>query len=254
MKLGLAFAAAIVLVWVAPATATATGPGVSDLPKALADPVETSFVEVSPGTERAVEGYFDAQIFADNTGTNASERSDIADELRAADFVTGYGREFYMVGRSDWLYELAMVFRQPSGAQSVLATNKVDYARSPNSGSFITVRLNSSAFAVHDIVSGFHWTVIQFVKSNDLFAIARGSQDDFTTAPALAQARKAYDVAPAGTTLAAPAVVPPAYMKYLRPLEIAAFVGALVVAAALMAVVFLVFRPKPQPQNLEQRT
>jgi hypothetical protein len=206
------------------------------------------FVEVDLGTRNAVEGYFDAAGFANATGTDAAARQSISDELTSEGFVTGYGRQWYQPKKSDWLYEVVMVFRDRTSASAAASWNKVEYARSSSFDAFVDVHLNSNAYALTETIQDFQWTVVVFTRSNDMFVIARGSNADYMTDRGLAQAQRAYSQAPNGTAL--PQQSPPtaAFAKYIRPVAIVGLVGALMLAAALGVIVFVVFAPRIQPK------
>jgi hypothetical protein len=241
-RLCAAAVAALGLMPIIPAVAASPGP--SALPSALADPVESGFMEVDQGTSNTLEGYFDASAYARSLAADGTTQQQIVDYLNQYGFVTGYGRDWYLPRRSDWLDEIVMVFNDRSGAAGVASSSKINYARGQYFGSFIDVSRIPNAYGLTETINGFHWTIVTFTKGNDLFSIARGSDSDFMTDQAVTQADKAYAVAPNGTALAGQVVPTSGFSQYVRPLEVVAFVGALVSSVVLAVMVIVIFGPR----------
>jgi hypothetical protein len=241
-RLCVAAATALGLVPVIPAAAASPGP--SALPAALADPVETGFTEMPPGGN-ALEGYFDASRYARATESDAKSQQRLADSIKSWGFVTGYGRTWYMPRLSDWLAELVLVFNDRTGAEGVASSSKDTYASDPAFQAFIDASSVPNAYGLTEISqTGFHWTIVIFTKENDLFAIERGSSTDFMTDQGVAQARRAYTIAPAGTNVADQTPPTSSFARYFRPIAFVAFVGALVSSAVLAVLVIIIFAPR----------
>ena len=80
--------------------AMAASPGTTDLPQALANPVEPDFVETTSNRSGDLVGYFDAGAFAQWAGTDAGSRQAFRDMLTSRGFVTGYQRIWSRLARS----------------------------------------------------------------------------------------------------------------------------------------------------------
>jgi len=248
-------ALAIAMVGLAPVTTVvAASPGPPSLTSALADPVEAGFTEMDLGSANALEGYFDAKVYARNTVTDSKEQQTLVDALNSWGFVTGYGREWYLPRQSDWLGELVMVFRDVSQAEGYASSSKVAYARDPAFQTFIDVPNVPKAYGLTEVTqSPFHWTIVIFTKQNDLFAVERGSRADFMTQQGVAQAEKAFSVAPNGTSLVEQSgPLTATFNKYVRPLAIVVLIGSLISGAVLAILVFVIFsRGSQRPPTVE---
>src|SRR5260370_42621232 len=89
-----------------------------------------------------------------------------------------------------------MGFTRSSGASAVASASKIRYGQEQGFLSFVEPHLSKGSFAVTDSSSGYQWTVVIFLKGNNLFVVVQGSADDLMTDQALAQARRAYDHTP----------------------------------------------------------
>ncbi|HET9780472.1 MAG TPA: hypothetical protein VFR33_01730 [Candidatus Dormibacteraeota bacterium] len=237
---GLAIGAVGALALSAIIQATAATPGPAALRSNLAEPVEPGFVEVDQGSSGTLEGPFDSYMYAASLTTDANVRQQITDGLDQGGFVTGYGREWYFPKQSDWLGELVMVFYRASGASSVASTTKINYARDPGFQSFIDLPQIPNSYGLTEIIDGFHWTVVDFRKGNDFYSVARGSNSDFMTTRAIAQAEKAYAVAPAATELLAPTPAPSAWTRYSHLFVVGSLMFGFGVAVSVIAVVYVI--------------
>ncbi len=160
--------------------------------------------------------------------------------------MTGYGRTWYLPRQSDWLAEVVLVFHDVTEAEGVASSSKDTYARDSTFQSFVDVPTVPNAYGLTEVSqAGFHWTIVIFTKQNDVFAVERGSSSDFMTEQGIAQAEKAYSVAPNGTALAGRAGTASAFSQYVRPLELVAFIGALVSSAVLAVLVIAIFARRP---------
>src|SRR5207248_2868817 len=78
-------------------------------------------------------------------------------------FVTGYGREWYMPGQSDWLGELVIVLHDRSEAQGFAGESKLAYARDAAFQSFFDMSTIPSAYGLTETTpAGFHWSIVIF--------------------------------------------------------------------------------------------
>ncbi len=246
----LAVAAVAALATIPFAGAMAAPPGPAELPNALANPLETSFVEVTSSRQGDVIGYFDAGAFANWAGGDASGRDYVRNELLSNGFVTGYQRIWYMSSSTDTLFETVFVFKTAGGAGSVLDTDKRDFASSKTFRNWVDLQVNDNSFALQEVNSsdGFHWTFAAFVRGNDVFELFRGSESDYQTTAALAQAREMYTVAPNGTALGSQPAAShqSALSKYMTPLVVMLVAGALLLTVALVIAVIVTVIPRNQ--------
>ena len=244
----LAVAAVAALATIPFAGAVAAPPGPAELPNALANPLETSFVEVTSSRQGDVIGYFDAGAFANWAGGDASGRDYLRNELLSNGFVTGYQRIWYMSSSTDTLFETVFVFKTADGAGSVLDTDKRDFASSETFRNWVDLQVNDNSFALQEVSpsDGFHWTFAAFVRGNDVFELFRGSEADFQTTAAIAQAREMYTVAPDGTALGSQRAAShqSALSKYLTPLVVMLVFGALLLTVALVIAVVVTLIPR----------
>ena len=225
--------------------AMAASPGTTDLPQALANPVEPDFVETTSNRSGELVGYFDAGAFAQWAGTDARSRQAFRDMLTSRGFVTGYQRIWS--SNREVLFETVFVFRAPGDAESMLSSVKSGFTASDSYKGPVPINLDDTAWAGEEIVNGFHWTAAGFTKANDAFTLYRGSDVDYRTKAALAQAREMYTIAPNGTALGPQAAQQSMLSRYMVPVLITFAVGALLIAAALViAVIVTLVRPRPQ--------
>jgi len=249
----LAVAAVAALATIPLVGATAAAPGPADLPNALANPLETSFVEETSSRQGAEIGFFDADVYANWAGRDASVRDYMRNYLVSRGFVTGYQRIWYMSSSSDALIETVFVFKTADGAGSMLEKQKVATFASKNFRNWVDYQVNDGSFALQEVnsIDGFHWTFAGFVKGNDVFELYRGSDTDFKTTAAIAQAREMYTVAPDGTALGSQPVAShqSALARYMTPLVVMFVAGALLLTVALViaVVVSLIRRDQRLP-------
>jgi len=247
----LAVAAVAALATIPFGGAMAAPPGPAELPNALANPLETSFVEVTSSRQGEVVGYFDAGGFANWAGDDASGRDYVRNELLSNGFVTGYQRIWYMSSSSDSLFETVFVFKTAEGARSMLDTEKRDFSGAKDFRNWVDLQVNDSSFALQEVNpnDGFHWTFAAFIKGNDVFELFRGSDSDYQTAAAVAQAREMFTVAPNGTALGAQAAAShqSALAKYMAPVVVVFLAGALLLTVALVIAVIATVIPRNQP-------
>jgi hypothetical protein len=243
----LALAAVTALATIPFSGAAAAPPGPTDLPNALANPVESSFVEITAARSGDLVGWFDAGVYATWSGPDASTRDYVRGILITNGFVTGYQREWYMPNQTDELYETVFVFQKPAGAETMLSAIKQDFSSSQSFSSWMPVGLNDTSFGLQETVGGYHWILVGFVKGNDTFELFRGASADYQSSSALAQAREMYTVAPSGTALAAPARKPSMFSRFLMPVVITLVVGVLLMLTALVIAVVVTLRPLPAP-------
>jgi len=247
----LAVAAVAALATMPFAGAMAAPPGPAELPNALANPLETSFVEVTSSRQGEVIGYFDAGMFANWAGSDASGRDYVRNELVSNGFVTGYQRIWYMSGSSDTLFETVFVFKAAEGAGAMLDTERRDFSGAKDFRNWVELQVNDNSFALQEVNpnDGFHWTFAAFVKGNDVFELFRGSDSDYQTTAGIAQAREMYTLAPNGTAIGAQPVAShqSALSKYLTPLIVMLVVGALLLTVALVIAVIVMVIPRRQP-------
>jgi len=244
--------AAVAALAAIPFTGALAAPGTTDLPNALANPLESSFVEDTSSRDIPL-GFFDAGVWSNWAGTDASDRDYIRNGLVSNGFVTGYQRFWYMRNGSDAMYETVFVFEHSDGADNMLSTQRSDLSQSSWFKSWVPVQLNASAFALQEVgTEGFHWTFAGFAKANDVFELFRGSKSDYQTNAALAQASEMYTVAPNGTVLSSqPARSRQSALAQFRtPLVITFVAGALFIAAALLIAVVVTLLPRSEGASL----
>jgi hypothetical protein len=246
----LAVAAVAILATIPFAGAMAAPPGPAELPNALANPLEASFVELTSSRQGDIIGYFDAGTYANWAGSDTSGRDYVRNVLQSNGFVTGYQRIWYVSSTSDTLFETVFVFKAANGAGSMLDTEKRDFSGSKDFRSWVDLQVNDNSFALQEVnpSDGFHWTFAAFVKGNDVFELFRGSKSDYQTTAAIAQAREMYMVAPNGTTLGSQPATShqSALSRYLTPLIVVLVIGALLLTAALVIAVVATLVPRDQ--------
>jgi hypothetical protein len=247
----LAVAAVAALAAIPFAGAMAASPGPAELPNALANPLEASFVEVTSSRADDLVGWFDAARFANWAGSTADARQYYREMLTSNRFVSGYQREWYVPQQSDAMYETAFVFQKADGALSMLSTEKSTFSNFDAFKSWVPTDLNDSAFALQEITEGYHWTVVSFAKGNDVFELFRGSDSDYQTAAGLAQAREMYTVAPNGTTLGPQGQrQQSALSRYIVPVMITFVLGAVLITTALVIAVVVALTSRPTPAEV----
>ena len=205
-------------------------PSPATLRATLADPVGAGFVEADRGTPNVLEGPFNAQSYADYFQTDKKTHDALVSSLTKEGFLAGYARSWYKLGSRTFLGEAILAFQASTGAMSAVQLSKLQYATSPTFRSFEDVSAIPQSFAVtvRD-PDGFSWTVVLFAKGNDAIAVIEGSDSDYMTAGALAQAETEYAFAPPSTGASTS-----------RPSELAsglAFGTALVVSLLVLAAV-----------------
>ena len=222
----------------------------------MADPVETDFVEAFMRASGTLTGSFDAKTYAEVSGLDASSRSSILQALKDYGFVSGYGRDWSKPRLSDKMEELLMVFNSDWGAATSASTSKTSYSKDEHYNSFFDPQVNADAYGVTEDDGGYYWSVVIFTKGNEMFAIERGSATEYPTAQSIAQAQKAFAVAPSSidvraATLTVPEILP-GFAPNLRLLAIGASVLMLLAVCAIGVGVFVAFRPsRPRVPAIE---
>lgn len=247
IRLALVAAALVAMLPVTGIAASTPSPAV--LKAALAEPVDPGFVEAEMGTDGVLEGSFDAKGYADYwsaSGISQAQHDSLVASLSRNHFVTGYGREWYLPRASDFIGELLMVFQTPSNAKAIEQSSKIRYTTDAGFQDFVETGI-PDAIGMTTQSGGYSWTVVMFVKGNDLFAVARGSESDFMTSGALAQARQAYAVAPASIEVQGTAGPRAALSQYARLGLVLALIMLLAVATAIAIAVFVLRAPRPAP-------
>ena len=226
-------------------------PSPATLRATLADPVSAGFVEADQGTPKVLEGPFSAQSYADYFQTDQKTRDALVASLTSEGFLAGYARSWYKLGSRIFLGESVLAFQASTGAKSALQLSKLQYATSPTFRSFEDLSNIPQSFAVtvHD-ADGFNWTVILFVKGNDAYAVIEGSDSDYMTSSALAQARSAYDFAPPSTSAT---TSHPSALASSLAFSTALVVSLLVLAAigSVIGVSILIFHNARNPGPME---
>jgi hypothetical protein len=245
-----AAAGAALALWPA-AGAAASPPNPQTLRAALADPVESSFVEAEVGTQGTLEGPFDVNAYVDyyrGLGTSQTDVQRALTYLRRDGFAGGYGRQWYRPRSTDLMGELVLVFGSAAGASASEQASKLRYQEDPGFQSTVDAAgLGSSAFAGTLTSYGYDWTVITFVKGNALYAVSRGSGSDYRTAGGLAQAQRAYAVAPSTLPLPTPPGAGVSFLQLLRLAAIAGIVLMLAIATVIAVIVFVILEPRRHP-------
>jgi hypothetical protein len=243
-RLGLAAAAALSFTGVAPVAAcSASTLNTTGLRAAMANPVETDFVESLGQAPGSLIGTFDAKTYAQTSGADATSRGSILQALKDYGFVTGYGREWSKPRLSDRMGELLMVFNSDWGAAATASTSKTSYSKDEHYRLFFDPQVNADAYGVTEDDGGYYWSVVIFTKGNEMFAIERGSATEYPTAQSIAQAQKAFAFAPNSIDAPPPAAVGPGFLPNLRLLAIGVSVLMLLAACAIGVGIFVAFRP-----------
>lgn len=245
-------AVAIATLALVPTTVLAA-PGTSDLElrAVLTEPGEGGYVEYPVGTSGSLEGRFDAKTYAAYYESSTAERNGIEVALKSAGFATGYDRDWYQSATLRQLGELVMVFMSADGASEVAHSSRGSYEADSGFQGYVGLTAIPEAYALHINQSGLLWTVVIFQKGNAMYGLVAGAPHDYQEAMALAQARAIYTNAPDAfritdtrtTELAGIFSLTP----YLRLMAIGVFVGALVSGAVLAILVYVIFRPRPNP-------
>jgi hypothetical protein len=232
------------------AALAAASPSPATLRAALADPIDRNFIEADVGTAGTLEGPFDAESYAsyyELAGLDVQTAQSLVRSLHSNGFVGGYGRQWYQPRATEYLGELVMGFTRSSGASSIASASKIRYGQDHGFQSFVEPHLSKGSFAVTETSSGYQWTVVIFLKGNDLFAIAQGSTDGFMTDQALAQARRAYDHAPTSIGASAQSNSPTGLGQAFRLIAAVGLMLLLAVATVVAVIVFVVRTPRPRP-------
>jgi hypothetical protein len=242
-------AAAIALLALAPVeTSAETAPSPATLRAALADPVDSGFLEAEVGTQGTLEGPFDAAAYLDYYRASGMSEADLQRAqtyLQRDGFAGGYGREWYRPGEGDYLGELIMVFRSSAGALAAEQASELRYKADKGFRSSVDSRLPKPSFACNLVSSSVDWTVVMFAKGNALIAVTRGSDSEYMTSGALAQAQRAYEVAPASVALPREPSARSGLAQYARLALIGALMLLLVGVTIFAVAVFLLRAPKP---------
>jgi len=248
---GLCAAAAAALAVTPVTVSAATAPSPAALRAALADPLEASFVEAEIGTQGTLEGPFDLKAYLDYyrlSGTNESDIQHGAAYLTRDGFVGGYGRQWYRPRSTDVMGELVLVFGSNAGASSSEQASKLRYQQDAGFQQAVdSSGLGKTSFASTLTSGGYDWTVIMFVKGNGLFAVARASVTDYRTPAALAQAQRAYAVAPSTIQLPGQQGPVAGIAQYARLAGMLALMLLLVIATVVAIVVYVVRAPRRHP-------
>jgi hypothetical protein len=235
----------------APVTAlAATAPSPETLRSALADPVDAAFVEAEVGTQGTLEGPFDANAYADYwrlSGTSETDIKRLLQYLERDGFVGGYARQWYRLRAADFLGELVMVFSNKSGAIASEQASKLRYQQDKGFQSSIESGLPKDSFAATLTSGGYEWTVIMFVKGNAMFAVSRGSDSDYMTDGALAQAQRAYAVAPSSIVVPGHQDLAAGVSQYGRLVLIVGLILLLAIATIAAVVRFALRAPDQRP-------
>jgi len=217
---------------------------------ALADPIDRNFIEADVGTAGTLEGPFDAEAYAsyyELAGLDVQTAQRLVRSLHSNGFVGGYGRQWYLPRATEYLGELVMGFTRSSGASSVASASKIRYGQEQGFLSFVDPHLSKGSFAVTDSSSGYQWTVVIFLKGNNLFVVVQGSADDLMTDQALAQARRAYDHAPTSIGASAQSSSPTGLVQGFRLVAAVGLMLLLAIATVVAVIVFVVRTPRSRP-------
>jgi hypothetical protein len=230
--------------------AAASSPSPDKLHAALAEPLDRSFIEADVGAAGTLEGPFDAESYANYSelsGLDAQTSQSMVRSLQRNGFVGGYARQWYKPRASEFLGELVMVFTRSSGASSIANASKIRYQQDQGFQSLVEPHLNTGSYGLTAVSAGYRWTTVIFQKGSDLFAVTQGSADDFMTAEALVQARRAYDFAPSSIAVSAQSSARAGFWQYVRLVAVFGLMLLLAVATVLAVIVFVVQAPRPGP-------
>ena len=242
-------AVAIGALALAPITASAAAtPSPETMRAALADPIDNGFIEADIGAAGTLEGPFDADSYGkyfELSGTDEATAQSLVRSLQSNHFARGYGRQWYKRQASEFLGELIMVFDKSSGASSIALASKMRYQQDKGFQSLVEPRLRKGSFGVTESSGGYSWTIVIFQKGANLFAVARGSNLSFRTDEALAQAHRAYDVAPSDIATAQPSLLA-GVTQPLRLIVVLGLMLLLAIATVVAILVLVVFAPRAQ--------
>lgn len=187
-------------VWMVPATALAAGPtpDPAALQKMVVDAPDSGWIESVPAPN-TLEGPFDAQSYADDVYDDAQTKADVAAHLDSYGFLGGYGRSFYKSSKKAWIEEDVKSFDTRAGAISFWTWMKSWLPEGADTTTpLIDTTVIPNSFGTEWVLSGFHATDTLFTKGAFMYDVVMGSYTDFTRSDALAQARSAFEFAPAG--------------------------------------------------------
>jgi len=242
--------------WMVPATAQAAGPSPDPaaLLKMLVNAPDGGWIESVPAAN-TLEGPFDAQTFTDYVYDDAQTRADVATHLDSYGFLGGYGRTFSKSSKKAWIEEDVKSFDTKAGAVSFWTWMK---SWLPEGADTTTPVVDTTAipnsFGTEWLLSGFHATDTLFTKGSFMYDIVMGSYTDFTRTDALAQARSAFEFAPAGDapvleqnpTPLAPALPPPSNGMGVAILALVLLsLGACLIGGLIAAIILVRRRAAP---------
>ncbi len=251
--------AVVFAVWLSmvPATAQAAGPSPDPeaLQKMLVSAPDRAWIESVPGNN-TLEGPFDAQAYALAVYDDAQTRADVAQHLESYGFLGGYGRSFYKSSTKAWIEEDVKSFDTKAGALSFWSWMK---SWLPDGADTTTPVVDTTAipnsFGTEWLLAGFHATDTLFTKGAFMYDVVVGSYTDFTRTDALAQARSAFEFAPAGQvpvleqnpTPLAPSLPPPSNGMAVAVLAFVFLALGACLIGGLIAAIILVRRRAAPP-------
>ena len=262
MKLIAATALGIVVLLLLPVGASAaTVPNPDTLRAILPDPIDSSWIEASPGTSGFIDGPVDYDVIrAYYTYYKQSDSfiQHAIDILQSGGFVGGYERQWYRPTTTDLLTEQIQVFATRAGAASVLDTYKSEFARTEDFQGFFDPQLGGGAYgSMATVGTGYNFTNVDFARGNAEYAVTIGSEKPVKADDVTPQARLLFDRAPSSIALASalsPASVLARNFWLTAIAGLSLLLGIAVLVAAATVVLLLPHRRFVPPAGAQLRT
>lgn len=219
------------------------------LRSALSDPLDSSYVEANIGDADTLEGPFDAVVYATTVYSNTDDQNSVRDRLKYDGLIGGWGRSFYRESNKGWLVEAIFAFGSASDARSFWGYIGQGLRESTTTTRVLDTSAIPSSAGAEYLYDSFHGTEIAFARGNDVFDLYMGTDTEYLTEDAMAQARQQYSHSPANT-------VPPSAQREAHPgpifmrniayglgVLVAIVLGLSVIAGAIV-VIFMVRRSR----------
>lgn len=189
-------AAAVAALALSPLTAAATASPSPSLDQVLAA-APSGYTELTTG---GLHGQFTAHDWA-ITNATGSDATETENTLNHDGFVDGYGKLWAQAAASHALFEAVMAFSGGQGAHRALTAFEVSTKAEQGYKHPDTLSGIDTYYGAHvvDPSSGAIVDEFNFVKGNDVFFVALGSQKDDVLQLATTQAKAQFDSAPEST-------------------------------------------------------
>jgi hypothetical protein len=196
----------------------------------LLEPPGTGFVEQPTSSSGSFfEGRFDADGYAQTTGTDPMQIKQTLDE---DGFLSGFGRTWLSKANNNGYVEFVMAFSGAKGAKAWLRQSEVADKAEPNYTDLAIEGIESYyGLRIVDNVNKFYAEAFAFVKGNDMMFVSYVSAKNDLATLAPAQAKRQYLSAPEFT-------IPPAQWPETKtsspPLNAAKIAGAFLVGVVII--------------------